>query len=191
MNDERSARMNTNRDNPETIDPALDEHLRWQLRGLRRDAVPTTDLWPGIEARIRREARHARGAASLDESRVVPIRRGPARFAPWALAASLVLVVGVAWQQRPDFGQDAPAPIAQLIPREAEAMTREYDAALRELQASGVAPVTDEAALRELDRSAAQIRTALTRDPQARFLLDRLRSTYEKRLELTQRATLS
>jgi hypothetical protein len=45
--------------------------------------------------------------------------------------------------------------------------------------------------LRELDHSARQIRTALERDPDARFLLDRLRKTYTLRLELTQRADLS
>ena len=43
------------------------------------------------------------------------------------------------------------------------------------------------AALRELDRSAATIRAALTRDPDARFLLDRLQDTYRRRLSLTQR----
>jgi hypothetical protein len=45
--------------------------------------------------------------------------------------------------------------------------------------------------LRELDRSARQIRTALARDPEARFLLERLRRTYSLRLELTQRAALA
>ena len=34
------------------------------------------------------------------------------------------------------------------------------------------------------------VRTALTRDPDARFLLDRLRHTYERRLALTQRIAL-
>ena len=41
-----------------------------------------------------------------------------------------------------------------------------------------------------LDRSAAQIRTALARDPDARFLLDRLQRTYTRRLALTQRLAL-
>ena len=30
----------------------LPEALRWQLRGLRRDATPQADLWPGIAARL-------------------------------------------------------------------------------------------------------------------------------------------
>ena len=75
---------------------------------------------------------------------------------------------------------------------EARAMTREYDAALREVEASAPeATATQQPALHELDRSAAQIRTALARDPDARFLLERLRRTYSLRLALTQRAALS
>ena len=59
-------------------------------------------------------------------------------------------------------------------------MTREYQAALRELDSATTdRPATNKAApaLRELDRSAAQIRTAMTRDPDARFLLERLQHT--------------
>jgi hypothetical protein len=75
---------------------------------------------------------------------------------------------------------------------EARAMTREYNAALREVEASAPeASATQQPALHELDRSAAQIRTALARDPDARFLLERLRRTYSLRLALTQRAALS
>ena len=71
-------------------------------------------------------------------------------------------------------------------------MTREYDAALREVEASAPrSATTSQPTLRELDRSAAQIRTALARDPDARFLLERLRHTYSLRLALTQRAAMS
>lgn len=163
-----------------------DETLLWQLRGLRRERMPDNDLWPGIAARI------AQASPVAGDGNVVSLRRHRAvRFAPWALAASLVLAIGVSWQQRPDFGPPRAIPSAQLIHREADAMTREYDAALRELQASGRPATVSADALRQLDQSAAQIRTALARDPDARFLLDRLRHTYEKRLELTQRATLT
>ena len=169
--------------------PGDDDALRLQLRGLRRDVAPGADLWPGIAARIAQpQAAHAAPVARLQpRSRAV-------RFAPWALAASLVLAVGVAWQQRPAI--EAPAPVAQaapqmqLLPRAADAMAREYEAALRELQAGG-RPVASDTALHELDRSARQIRTALARDPQSRLLFQQLRSTYEKRLQLTQRAALS
>lgn len=170
-----------------------DEHLLWQLRSLRQERMPEDDLWPGIAARLSQQAPPAAGG------NVIPLRRrNLARLAPWALAASLVLAVGVAWQQRPDAVVPQPSalvatrtPEGALMHREADAMTREYAAALRELQIAGrpAAPVAT--TLRQLDDSAEQIRTALQRDPDARFLLERLRRTYEKRLELTQRAVLS
>lgn len=164
-----------------------DEQLLWQLRGLRSERMPDNDLWPGIAARIQQAGRDATAA------RVVHMRRRlkPASFAPWALAASLVLAIGVSWQQRPDFASPGASPSAQLIHREADALTREYNAALRELQAAGRPASGSRNDLRQLDQSAAQIRTALARDPDARFLLDRLRRTYEKRLDLTQRATFT
>jgi hypothetical protein len=180
--------MNTN-DDLSRDDAPLDASLRLQLRGLRRELAPERDLWPGIAARI------AVAPAATH-------RASPRRFAPWALAASLLLALGVAWQLRPPAPVAAPlasrqapqqAP-ARLIGREAEAMTREYSAALHELQASApdaATPRKEQPALRELDRSARQIRTALARDPDARFLLERLRRTYSLRLELTQRAALT
>lgn len=175
------------------IDTGNDERLLWQLRALRREQLPANDLWPGIAARL------AQKPASAAGGNVVPLRRRRiARLAPWALAASLALAVGVAWQQRPEAIVPQPSAITVMrapgqapIHREAEAMTREYAAALRELQAAGRPAGEVGNTLRQLDRSAKQIRTALQRDPDARFLLERLRHTYEKRLELTQRATLS
>ena len=160
---------------------ALDDRMRWALRDLRRDIAPGRDLWPQITARI------ATGTPAVDAGRTT--WRSPRRLAPLALAASLLLAVGVAWQSWPR--QSALQPTARLIRTEAHAMTREYDAALREVEASAPQAVaTPQPALRELDRSAAQIRTALARDPDARFLLERLRHTYSLRLALTQRAAL-
>jgi hypothetical protein len=106
-----------------------------------------------------------------------------------ATAASLVVALGIGWQLRPAATTAAGAgadPTRQLVAREAAAMTIEYDAALRELQA-GRRPLAGQPALNELDRSAAQIRTALARDPDAHFLLERLQSLYSQRLALTQR----
>ena len=161
---------------------ALDDRTRSALRGLRRDIAPGSDLWPGIAARI------AIGTPAVAAGRTT--WRSPRRLAPLALAASVLLAVGVAWQSWPPW-QSATQPTAHLIRTEAHAMTREYNAALRELEASAPqAAATRQPALRELDRSAAQIRTALARDPDARFLLERLRHTYSLRLALTQRAAL-
>ena len=165
-----------------------ESELRLQLRGLRREIEPGHDLWPGIQARIGQLPAQARA----------PARGNPAtRLAPWALAASLVLAVGVAWRMQPP---PAPAPAADggtgvaavALDREADAMTAEYRAALQELQA--VAPRQaarrEQPALRELDQSARQIREAIALDPQSPFLLERLRRTYSLRLALTQRASL-
>ena len=182
--------MNTN-DDLSRDDAPLDAGLRLQLRGLRRELAPQHDLWPGIAARIA-------------TAPAVSPRSSTRRFAPLALAASVLLALGVAWQLQPPAttvrapASTSPAATSQasagLIDREADAMTREYRAALQELQAStpsSTTPQPVQPALRELDRSARQIRTALAHDPDARFLLERLRRTYSLRLELTQRAALA
>ncbi|UHQ19229.1 hypothetical protein LVB87_13720 [Lysobacter sp. KIS68-7] len=165
----------------------LPDALRWELRALRQDAEPARDLWPSIAGRL----------ASTPQVKPAPVvARRPTwrRFAPLATAASLALALalGLAWQLRP---VQAPAglpaandPHTQLIAKEADAMTLEYQAALKILGAgrpAQVQPASKE--LQVLDQSAAQIRTALTRDPNARFLLNQLQRTYTRRLELTQR----
>ena len=151
----------------------LDERLRWQLRALRTDAPPTNDLWPGIAARL--EAPQSR----------TPHRRG---FAWLAAAAAVVMAFGIGWQLRP-LAHTPTTAGESLVQQEAAAMTHDYDAAMRRMQASASAANNDPV-LHELDRSASLIRDALQRDPHARFLLQRLRHTYEKRLALTQRALL-
>ena len=175
--------MNIDINNGSLDDSSFDDRTRWALRDLRRDSAPGRDLWPQIAARI------ATGTPVIDAGRTT--WRSPRRLAPLALAASLLLAVGVAWQFWPPR-QSATQPTAQLIQAEAHAMTREYTAALREVEASAPeAASSQQPALLELDRTAAQIRTALARDPDARFLLERLRHTYSLRLALTQRAALS
>jgi hypothetical protein len=170
--------MNDIEDNLQGDRAIDDERLRWALRGLRRDTLPQRDLWPEIAARI------AGGPAV----RQPPKRRVDARVVGWAMAASLLLAVALVWQLRP--AQQAPGD-ETLIAREARAMTSEYHGALQELSASAPVAASTAPAIDELDRSAAQIRSALARDPDARFLLERLRHTYALRLALTQRAVLS
>lgn len=187
--------MNTNdsnRHDDDRDDALLDASLRLQLRGLRRDVEPAADLWPGIAGRIAAAPRSAQPASSAHRG------HGASRLAPWALAASLVLAVGVAWKMQPPplAPSVAGAPDAgmPMLDRQADAMTREYQAALREIEAAtpgGTQAHPEAAALRELDHSAKQIRTALQRDPDARFLLDRLRKTYTQRLAITQRADMT
>ena len=167
------------------VESAADQRLRRALRDLRRDQLPQRDLWPQITARIAVPSAVAHASA---------MQNWRGRFVPWALAASLSLAIGLIWQLRPlqlRTGQDALIESEPPIANEAQAMTRAYRGALQELAASAPADVDANPALRELDRSAAQIRNALARDPDARFLLDRLRHTYSLRLALTRRAVLS
>jgi hypothetical protein len=143
--------------------------LRWQLRQLPSDIDPPHDLWPGIAARLQSPR---------------PARRGLGWLSGLAIAASLCLAVGIAWQQGRTPAAD---PQADLVQREARALTQEYQAALQHFEGAPL-PAPIEPALATLDQSAAEIREAMDSDPGARFLLDQLRRTYSRRLSLTQRA---
>lgn len=159
-----------------------DAALRLALRGLRQDRDPASDLWPGIEARIR-------GLPQVASTPVVARRRWPW---PVAMAASMLLSAGLAWQMRP---ADAPAVVpatetrvaTTLVQREASTLTVQYQAALRELEFQP-APANWQPGLEALDRSAAEIRSALQQNPDSRLLLERLRETYTRRLALSRRA---
>jgi hypothetical protein len=76
---------------------------------------------------------------------------------------------------------------APLVQREAEILTVQYQAALREMDPQSV-PAGWQPGLEALDRSAAEIREALQRNPDSRLLLQRLRDTYTRRLALSRRA---
>ena len=71
--------------------------------------------------------------------------------------------------------------------REAETLTVQYQAALRELQPQAI-PAGWQPGLDALDRSAEEILLALERNPESRLLLERLRATYSRRLALSRRA---
>jgi hypothetical protein len=169
-----------------------DAELRLALRGLRRDAEPGNDLWPGIAARIAVVPQQPARSASLPGR-----QRG---WWPLATAASLMLAVGLAWQTQPDPADaqgsqgepiaataSAARKQAPLVQREAETLTVQYQAALRELDVQSV-PAGWQPGLEALDRSAAEIRGALQRNPDSRLLLERLRDTYTRRLALSRRA---
>ncbi|MEO6102088.1 MAG: hypothetical protein ABIP44_00425 [Pseudoxanthomonas sp.] len=156
-----------------------EEALRWQLRGLRRDIEPQQDLWNGIAAAI------AATPQDVGHSHEPPARR----FAPWAMAASVLLAAIAFWQilpaARPAGGEADP-----LIRQQAVSMTFEYEQALASLQQADTHPEMH-AAFCDLDRSVEQILTAIDRDPNATFLLQQLRRTYARRLQLTQRAVIT
>ena len=105
-----------------------------------------------------------------------------------AAAATLLLAGGLYWRAGAGQAPVAPQPMeARIVSHEARAITDEYQAALRQFDGAPVSP-TVEPSLAQLDRSVAQIQSAIVADPNSIFLLDQLRRTYARRLELTQRA---
>ena len=170
-----------------------DSEMQMALRGLRRDIEPVHDLWPGIAARLQSLPQQSGQSAS---------RSKPSWLWPLALAASLLLAVGLVWQIRPfnpaadvvplmaRASSVAPSAIIEretLVQREADSMTVHYESALREMELQPL-PVGWQAGLDALDRSALEIRNAMRDDPNSRLLLERLRATYTRRLVLARRA---
>jgi hypothetical protein len=174
---------------------ALPPGLRLQLRASRRDDPPSRDLWPGIAARLDAPAHAGAGAP----------RHGRPRIARWlALAASVCAAVAIGWQAWPTApGDGLPASTGTVVAgagdgaargsappppllREADAMIREYDAAVLEIRHAGASGYPQDA-VEALERSAREIRQALARDPGSRFLLDRLQRVHAHRLALVQR----
>jgi hypothetical protein len=147
-----------------------DTELRWQMRQLPREIEPGRDLWPEIGQRI--------------ASR----RWSPRVLLPGlAIAASLLLAAGIAWQR-----QSAVAPAGddgRLVRIQAQEISEEYQAALRQFQGAPISPEYD-ASLRSLDRSLVEIHRAIAADPHSVFLLEQLQKTYSRRLALTQRAVV-
>jgi hypothetical protein len=155
-----------------------------RLRQLPREVEPAHDLWAGIAARI-----EAPPAASLPRARRWRVAL--------ALAASSALVFVLAWQlMLPVSDGPTTAPLAgatpardELVRRQAEAIAIEYRLALEPFAAAPMPSALLPAAT-ELDSSAEQLLDALREQPDATYLLDRLRRTYDQRLKLAQRVAL-
>lgn len=153
--------------------------LRWRLRQLPREMQPARDLWPAIAAAATR----------------APARPRWRWMHSLAMAASVALAVGLAWRMTPPPAATTPLATqpdeeARILEREARAMTLEYQAALRELDGAPM-PGNLKPGLRVLDESAREIRAAIAANPDSPALLQQLRKTYSRRLELTQRAIAS
>lgn len=82
---------------------------------------------------------------------------------------------------------DAQTTPASLVQREADGMTRQYQAAMREIEPVSQQAVALKPAFDELDRNTALILDAMAHDPDSRLLLEQLRRTYARRLALAQR----
>jgi hypothetical protein len=88
---------------------------------------------------------------------------------------------------QPDTRDSARA--ADLLRHEADALTIEYRVALATFD-DALLPPPLQAVARELDAGARELRGALREQPDAPYLLERLRHTYDQRLKLTRRAAL-
>jgi len=66
-------------------------------------------------------------------------------------------------------------------------MTRQYQAAMREIEPVSQQAIALKPAFDELDRNTALILDAMAHDPDSRLLLEQLRRTYARRLALAQR----
>jgi hypothetical protein len=156
---------------------------RWQLRQLPRERAPTRDLWAGIAAAIAQPQR-AQAQSSRNQGW---------RIAGSAIAASLVLGAFGLGLARPRLLETLhlrrPVPEHQLVLKEAASIRRQYQAELRQFSATPI-PEAITPALIELDQSADKILVALDSHPEAVFLLDQLRRTYARRLQLTQRVAM-
>ena len=154
--------------------PNDDLSLLRDLRALPREREPSHDLWPGIATRLQ---------MSTTQTRKRHTWRAPLAV---ALAASLALVAVFALRAVPL--ENTPSPRNDLVQREADAISREYTVAFDQL---GPLPAPLQPAAAELERSAQDIRVALREQPDATYLLTRLRSTYEQRLRLGQRYAMT
>jgi hypothetical protein len=152
-----------------------DTDLRWRLRQLPRELDPDRDLWPDIAARL-----------------PMPAARRRSAWPAWmAMAASVLLAV--AWWRLappPDPQRRTDEATERIVQAEAAAMTREYQAALSEYRAMPV-PAELVPSIATLDRSVADIRSALARDTDSVLLLQQLQRAYSRRLALTQRVATS
>jgi hypothetical protein len=165
----------------------MDElEYRRLLKALPHAIEPDRDLFPGIAARL-----EPRAAAQ-------PRRRGLFPFAAAAGFTAVAIAAGwLALQRGP--GADVPmaANVAASTPvmlREARALRAEFDAALVAGTADQWTQVREQAdprfvaAWTELDAAEAELSEALEQDPNARFLLNRLKQVQEQRLHLTRKA---
>jgi hypothetical protein len=155
---------------------------RWQLRQLPREREPSRDLWAGIAAAI----------AHPQQVLKTPRRNGW-RTIGSALAASIVLGAFGLGLAKPRLlekvGLRRATPEHQLVLKEAAAIRKQYQVELRQFRNKPV-PTDITPALIELDQSADNIMVALNSHPDAVFLLDQLRRTYARRLQITQRVAM-
>ncbi len=165
----------------------ISNDYRLHLRQLPREREPGRDLWPAIAAAIGAPAaQHLKFAAQPRRLRAL------LRWTSVAACASLLVGIGFSVARPGLLHALSPRPANSehtLVLKEADAMRSNYQAQLARFDTAAV-PADYLPALRELDESAELIRNALDSQPNAVFLLGQLRTTYTRRLELTQRLAM-
>jgi len=168
-----------------------DEALAARLRQLPSQRTPPEAVWTAIATNIAAPADAASPTPTGAPVVALSSRRRPRWRAPlgWALAASVALLAVLLMPRQVLSPDPVAVPATPILVRQADAMAGEYRQAIASLPATEV-PADLRPALHELDASAAAIRVALGQQPDAEFLLNQLRRTYAKRLELTRMAAL-
>ena len=160
--------------------------FRWHLRQLPREREPARDLWPAISAAI-----GGHDAAGSSENGPAHKARRRSHWLRWTSAvavASLLATVGLSISHF-RLSRLAHSPNNRehrLVLKEAASIRKQYKAQFAKFTGRKV-PADIAPALIELDSSADAILRALEVQPDDVFLLDQLRRTYARRLELTQR----
>ena len=163
----------------------MDElEYRRLLKTLPQTIEPDRDLWQGIDARLDvRSAMQPRHTRSLF---------------PFAAAAGFVaLAITTGWMvlmRAPVQTQSAAATQSLPLIEEARALHTEFSAALVAGTGNQFASLREQADPRfvaawiELDAAESELNAALQTQPDARFILNRLKQVQHKRLQITQQA---
>jgi anti-sigma factor RsiW len=167
------------------------ESLIESARGLPESTEPPPELWARVRGQVVRP--QPLGIATLSWARLaaaaVILIVSSAAVTAWLMGRHPPIVV------RLDGPPAAAASVA--VPVAARAVAANYDAALRELnealaeRRAQLDPATVakvEASLHVIDLAIGEARRALAADPANRDLLDLLAASYERKLELLQRA---
>lgn len=168
---------------PDTLD---DEAWRRRLAGLARERSPSEAVWTRIAAGLDAPSVPASGGA-LPAVRPRSGARRPRRRQTWlqwggaSAALLLALLLGLGQTDAPQ--QSAPAgALAQLLPREAAALEREYAAAFAQLEPARAGPW--QAGLDALSIESRRLHAALLDQPDQPRLLRELKRLHDLRLEL-------
>jgi anti-sigma factor RsiW len=170
------------------------------------DTPPAEDLWPGIEARLRRVAQAPLPIpvtiTAVPERRYLKPRisftipqLAAACLAVVALSAATAFYVDGSWRKTTPSAGTALPPSAAATMTESQDAIRDVER-LRQVLASRrdeLNPATVQAleeSLRAIDKAIRQGQLALTADPKNPYLRDHLDDTMRRKVDLMRRATM-